>query len=194
MIRFFTVALILLSAILEAHSQGSLTLENGQRIPYEKNKISTTAFKITRIKEGKKSKETIPLDSIKFFIEETITYYKKPNPIKELLSKYDFVKQEVSGKINLYQKTITRYVSGQYGGGVYTTEYLYFEKGDRYEYIIIQGTVFKNKKEKINVLRSLIDDDPEILAKLESEDFKLRSENIHKLIKDYNYNSKKKKN
>jgi hypothetical protein len=182
---FFNI-LFTFSAVAFAFSQtGTITLENGKRIPYEKFKRRANSFQIYNVTDGKKLKVTIPTDSIKYYQEATTTYYKKPNILDESY-KHTFIKREVVGKINVYYKKVEYYVSGQYGGHFVSNDYIYLEKGERYELLFIPNSIIKNKKEKIKILKSFIEDDNEILAKVESDDFKVRAEDVIQIIKEYN--------
>jgi hypothetical protein len=167
-------------------TQSYLTLHSGEKIPYIKWKRDAKQFRVTREINGKRKKQNILIDSVQSYYTDYTTYYKKP--VKGTGVKYDFYKREMLGKINLYTKTLSYFVStGKYGGYSVTEEHLYFEKGNSFEQIMIPSTLVKNKKSGLETLRSLIQDDPDTLAKLESDDFKYRAENVIRLIREYNY-------
>lgn len=98
-------------------------------------------------------------------------------------SKDNAVEKTHEGEINMYENS--------YGCG--STKQprkctLYFlEKGEEYRLVYdSDGMDKEKKKEKIEFLKRLVADDPEILKEVEHEDFKLRGSDIEEVIINYN--------
>lgn len=174
-----TIGLILLS-ILGSKGQGTLLLQDGQKINFTKKKESGDKLILT----DKKQKREINVNEVKGYFEdyEFIIYYKKPfNSTRN-----QYLRRTLEGKINLYQKTTTtKSYNGNGGYSYINSEEYYIEKGDRFELIFETGVVGQGKKQRIEILKSLVSDSDVTLNSI-SEDFKLTSENLINVIRNYN--------
>ena len=182
--------------------QNILIKVTGEKQPYKKIKFQAEYVEITT---EKKEKIKISEDQVTGYYDndfQTI-YYKKPIvpdlevdfeilPEKRDKRQFDYLERTEVGAVNLYIRTEssgspgTMGASGVMTGGTNTTTtYYYAEKGDVYKNVYVSGLLMDREK-RVKALKPFVADDPEILKKLESEDFRLNEKNLLRLIQEYN--------
>jgi len=178
------ILLFLSTAInLVSSAQGYIILSNNQKIRYDKLKELDHSLLVDLYgMKGKSGKREIPIDSVLGFYAETdeVLYYRKPS-LDSLSKPYQFMKRHRPGRISLYEETI---VTRTPYGDSYSSCY-YMEKGDRFEKGLSTILLGAKNREKLENLKSLVSDKPEIL-KLIDENFKLDTKNLTAIVTKYN--------
>jgi len=178
----YAIALIFLSHF--CFSQNILIKENGEQIQFKKIKFYSTVVEIVT---NNKDKIDIDVTDITAFYDgkdETMYYSKRglPDPETSVRSNYEFLEMITEGKISLYKKVV-RISSYNNKGG--PSDYYYAEKGMQFKNVF-RAEVFRKNKDELKVLKSLLEDDPELLKKLDDENFKFDEKKLISLIKEYN--------
>jgi hypothetical protein len=180
-------------------SQNLLLKQNGEAIPYRKMKFKGDSVQI--LDEGRDKIRISEHDIAGYFDAATrLVYFQKPYtdddpyfilfPNNKESKNYEYLPLKEPGKINVFQRIESSPPSTHTGpDGMMTTTsnsttYYYAQKGDHYGHVFTVGAI--DKKKVRNTLKTFIDDDPEILAKLESSDFQFNNKNFFRLIREYN--------
>jgi hypothetical protein len=167
-------------------SQSILLKKNGEQLPFKKIKFHSNDVQIVT---DNKVKIKINADDITAYYDESENkiFYKKQgieNPITWEEPNYDFFEMVTEGKINLYKKLLA--VGNPYNlktGGI--ADHYYAEKGMLFKNVFVADILRSHKKE-LERLKPLIEDDPELLKKMERESFKFNGQNLISAIKEYN--------
>jgi hypothetical protein len=168
--------------------QGYLILKDNRKIKFDKFKIEKDYLVVNVF--GEKKKQQIPgVDVVGcYYQNDNMFYYCKPILDSTLFERYQFIQKKIPGRINLYEKIITTYISPNSSGTlahVESSSYYYIEKSDKFEVILRPRSLGRKKVENIEILKSLVSDSPEILNSI-GNDYKLNSKNLVKTIKQYN--------
>jgi hypothetical protein len=178
-------------------SQNLLLKKNGEQI----------AFKRFRFEAGSMSLRTADKDELRISPEQVIGYYDEDQQV--LLYKiplletrwtfelwprlkaddpYEFMERMVDGDIRLYKKEISSAPMTTFNGmttpGASTT-YLFAERDGVYKAVYVSG-LFENRKDEKQALLSFIEDDGDLVAKLNSDEFSFNEKNVTRLVLDYN--------
>jgi hypothetical protein len=195
--------ILLVIAAYPSLGQNILIKVTGETEPYKKLKFHDEYVEITKEKEKAKIKIN-ERDVAAYYDNDFQTiYYKKPIvpdlevefeifPDKRDKRKFDYLERTVVGAVNLYIRIESSGSPGTVGasgvmtGGTNTTTtYYYAEKGDVYKNVFVSG-LLPNREKRVESLKPFVADDPEMLKKLESEDFRLNEKNLLRLIQEYN--------
>lgn len=179
----YAIALIFLAHF--CFSQNILIKENGEQIQFKKIKFYSSVVEIVTINKDKIDIDVSDITAYYDEKDETMYYRKQgvPDPETFVKSNYEFLEMITEGKISLYKKLTgrTNYVTGQ--GGV--SDYYYAEKGRQFKNVF-RADVFRKNKDELKVLKSLFEDAPELLKKLDNENFKFDEKTLISVIKEYN--------
>ena len=195
--------IVLLIGAYPSFGQNVLIKMDGQTQPYKKIKFQEEYVEI--VVEGSKEKIKIGEDKVVAYYDNDLRtiFYKKPIvpdleeqfkilPDKRRKKAFEYLEREEVGAVNIYIRIESSGSPGTMGasgvmtaGTNTTTTYYYAEKGDVYKNIYVSGLLVERGK-RLESLRPFIADDPEILKKLEDEDFRLNEKNILGIIREYN--------
>ena len=194
------ILLVLLLTIPQiALSQNLLIKKNGETIPFRKMKFKGDSIQI--LDEGRDKVRISEHDIAAYFAASTrLVYFQKPYtdddpyfilfPNKKESKNYEYLPLIEPGKISVFERIESAPPSTRTGPDgmmtttTYSTTYYYAQKDDRYGHVFTVGAL--DKKKVRNTLKTFVDDDPEILAKLESSDFQFNNKNFFRLIREYN--------
>lgn len=177
--------LLLLLLTIQASGQGYIVLKDGQRIKYKKFKTRDNDLVVDVVDQKTKQQFNLATVLGYYTIEGQLFYWTKPELI-DVASNYQLIKREMTGKINLYMKTVNwHYYSPNGSGGSTSYDYYYIEKSNRFETAFVNGHIWQNKKEKIQILKDLVSDHPQVLAQIDDE-FKLTVDHLKKVVREYN--------
>lgn len=195
--------ILLLLTVLSHVSFGQhiLIKNDGEKIPYKRIKFLDGYVQV--VDEDRDKIKVSENDLMGYYDEHyQRIFYKKPMvpnnetrieifPTKRDETKFEYLEREEIGRINLYKKEIvsgspmTVASGGIVSGGTSSTIYYYAEKDGAYKNVFITG-LLRDKSEAFNVLRSFVEDDSDVLKKVESEDFRFTQKNLVRLIQEYN--------
>lgn len=170
--------------------QNVLILTNGHTRDFKRWKLSKDYVRIVGI-NGEKTE--IPVSEVHGYFDRhnQTQYYRRPGKSDYLFDAnqlpYEFVERIISGRINLYKSVrVIKPVLVTPAPGVNPQiEYL-IEKDDAYESVLRGET---SKREARDLLQSFLHDDPELLAKVTSPEFKVNLKTISSLLNEYNVRS-----
>ncbi|MEP2023940.1 MAG: hypothetical protein ABJH98_15595 [Reichenbachiella sp.] len=154
-------------------AQDSLVLKTGERIPFTRMSMLLDHVEIKH--ENTKEFHTYSFDEVYGYSEgmKERTYFFKQNPEAENENDYLVLKRLTVGNLSLFE-------------GTGNNQSLYIEKEDRFEKVF-QVTDSKAKKyERVEVLKSFVDDDEESTAYISAPSFKLKWKEIETVVAYYN--------
>ena len=206
-LSFIKLPILLLLTTVLAHQsfgQNILIKGNGETIFYKRIKFEDGYVLIVgEDREKKKIKEDEVLGYYQgssekiFYKKKIITDNSNERPLvifahKKDTAGFEYLERVETGRINLYKRSEHSGSPGHMGpngmmtGGTSTvTDYYYAEKDGLYENVYITG-LLRDRSEDYHALKSFLNDDPEILATLRSNDFRLNEKNMLRLIREYN--------
>lgn len=187
--RYLFIVFLMLS--FKSISQDILLQRNGEQIPFKNLRIKDTHLEVVKESGGTTN---VSYDSIVGYYDgqnQRLLYLKPAvrNDGSNSKNEVEFLERIVEGRINLYLKDEARV----WGSGVssigfvptgQTPLFLYTEKDGLYDNIY-SGTHGRTEKE---IIKNLLNDDPDIAQKVNSDDFKFNVKNIIAAITEYNFN------
>jgi hypothetical protein len=182
--RLFALVLIFFTHPL--FSQNILLLKNGQQLPFNKIKLYEDHVRIISISGQKIEIDTADLCG--YYDDQTQSmHFKKPYDSRDggwNRFKYQLIQTEAVGRITLYSRTYNR-ADGTYGTFP-DIVLLYAEKDGVFANIYTTDTEGGMPISRSSNLMHLVQDDPEILKKMKSVDFRYNGEHIFSLVQEYN--------
>lgn len=170
--RTSTLLVLTLLIVYSGYSQDSLVLKNNKRMSYSRLAMFNGEIEIKNTQT--KAFETYPCDSVYGYSEgmKEKTYFLKPNPEPDEAG-HLFVKRLEVGSVSLFE-------------GTGNNQSLYAEKEGRFEKILGLTESKSSKAERLEVFKSLVQDDAESLSFMASSSFKYRWKDIIKVVQYYN--------
>jgi len=191
---------VILLLLLGYHTNGQniLIKRDGECIPFKKIKFFYEEVDIVTEDKGK-----IPIkvdDILAFYDEKDETiFYKKRALVAEDDGKegrsYSFSEKITEGKITLYRVVVTRMdygvvvtrMGGPNGQNV-NFDFYHAEKGAQMK-SVFRAKILKNNKNDLKVLRALLQDQPDVLKRIDDENFRYDESSLISVIRDYNIRS-----
>lgn len=175
---FFFLSVVLIPYPI--FGQAILVHKNGETIEYSDLKVTAEGIKLKTKEKGNILLSHQAVISLNFINSEETLY---PKALTGNESSFEFVPRIIEGPINVYEKIET----GKTQYGSYSNSYYYIEKGSDFKFVFQHNGLFaQNRKDGIQILRTFVEDTPDVLKKMESSDFKLDYESLTEIIKEYN--------
>lgn len=183
-LKCILVCLFFSATISLVDAQHIVQLKNGRRIEADNIKINISGdMRITTRDGGVKVK--LAKEDIDFFtIEGNPQFYLCPND-KEC----NFYPRIMNGRIEGFEEIF----QGSSQQGTFTSYYFYARKEGVTKFIISKNTVFHDRSKGKNFLKDFFADDPDMLERVNSDEFKFNYENVLDVINDYNVRNFSKK-
>lgn len=201
----FTI-LFLVTVAYSSFCQNVLIKTNGETLSCKRLKFKDGYVEVVR--EGK-GKMKVSEDDIAGYYDELnyqTIFYKKPIvadneenfdlfPDKRDRNKFNYLEREEVGKINLYKRIKATGSPGRMTpigmtpSTMNTTVYYYAEKDGEYKNVFITGRSLREREKDLKVLIPFIADDPVLLRKVESDDFRLNEKRLLQTVREYNLNN-----
>lgn len=169
--------IILFTVLILAHTytsaQDSLVLKTGQRIPYTRMSVFNGQVEIKH--EETKEFHQYPCQEVYGYSEgmKERTYFFKPNPESTDENDYLVLQRLYVGKLSLFE-------------GTGNDQSLYMEKGEILKKVFGVTESKYEKEERLETLKSFVNDDEESMAYINSAGFKFKWKEIETVVEYYN--------
>ncbi|SMD34554.1 hypothetical protein SAMN04488029_2071 [Reichenbachiella faecimaris] len=154
-------------------AQDSLVLKTGERIPYTRMAVLEDQVEIKH--EVTKEFHAFPYDAVYGYSEgmKEKTYFFKQNPETEGGNDYLVVRRLCVGNLSLFE-------------GTGNNQSLYMEKGERLEKVFEVTESKSEKLQRLEILKSFVNDDAESMAYITASGFKFKWKEIETVVEYYN--------
>lgn len=171
--RLFLLFILSLGINTIGVAQDSLVLKTGQRIPFTRLSIFDDIVEIKH--EDTKEFHEFPCADVYGYSEgmKERTYFLKPNPEEDGRGNYLILKRALIGNISLFE-------------GTGNNQALYVEKGDQFEKVFGVTEAKNQRMERLEKLKSFVNDDAESMAYISSSGFKFKWKEIITVATYYN--------
>lgn len=184
-----------LFTITNVSAQQYLIKTNGEKVRFERCKIKKGVILLTI--SGQNEKLEIEAEDVEgyYSTEKNIMHFLKPLPNFYTVNSYDFefVHRILEGRVKVYERTVSSYIANSgadgFGGTSSNTTTLYVEKGEEYFNVFDNSPLGESNKDKLEKLKDLVGDDPEIVKILNSKGYKHKYDNILEVVRKYNIKS-----
>lgn len=171
--RLIALFTLLILAHTTAFAQDSLVLKTGQRIPYARMTVYDGQVEIKH--QVTKEYHQFPCEEVYGYSEgmKERTYFFKSNPESSDVNDYLVVKRLLVGKLSLFE-------------GTGNNQSLYLEKDEIMNKVFDVTESKSARLNRLDVLKSFVDDDDESIAYINSSGFKLKWKEIETVVGYYN--------
>lgn len=172
----------LLFGCIFSHAQKKIILKTGQ---YVKCKDFALVDNVINVKLAEKGRMQLGVEQVRGLLDEDGNFLFLKRVPKMLFSRnYHFLSREVDGQINVYRLFIAG--SQTMYGRSPNQVILFSEKTTDSLSEIYSSGMINGKKDRRDALTELLSKDSASIAKLASEDFKYREEEVLNLINNFN--------
>ena len=172
--KYFIPILFFLLISSAGLAQDSLVLKTGKRIPFTRMAMVDDIIEVKH--EVTKEFHTFPCDEVYGYSEgmKERTYFIKPNPEEEdEQGQYLILKRLIIGKISVFE-------------GTGNNQSLYFSKDKRFEKLFGVTESKSERMDRLQILKSFVDNDDESMSYIGSSGFKFNWKEIIKVVEYYN--------